>query len=65
MKRVPFSPPVTNRKGANFEKRFLTWVPSLTQSDPGVWCRPTVISGSRSHYCSVYAVIGVGQDMLR
>jgi hypothetical protein len=34
LKRVPFSPPVTTRKGSHFENRFLTWVPTLTPSDP-------------------------------
>jgi hypothetical protein len=34
LKRVPFSPPVTTRKESHFENRFLTWVPTLTPSDP-------------------------------
>jgi hypothetical protein len=38
LKRVPFSPPVTTRKGSNFEKHFLTWVPSLRASDPPPGC---------------------------
>jgi hypothetical protein len=33
LNRVPFSPPVTTRKGSNFENHFLTWVPTLTPSD--------------------------------
>jgi hypothetical protein len=36
LKRVPFSPPVTTQKGSYFENHFLTWVPSLKPSDPGI-----------------------------
>jgi hypothetical protein len=32
LKRVQFSPPVTTRKGSNFEKHVLTWVPSSIET---------------------------------
>jgi hypothetical protein len=34
LKRVLFSTLVTTRKVSHFENRFLTWVPTLTPSDP-------------------------------